>query len=90
MGVDMDEIRASLKRTEEIAQRTEESTKRIEQAVFGDTRIGLNGLVNDVSELKNTKSKWVLKSVTIAGIISGVVVGGKGLLAKIGTLLYDK
>lgn len=63
--------------------RIESSTRRTEQAVFGDKAIGLNGLVNDVNDLKQEKQNNAIKVAGIAGLVSGVMMGGKAVLAKI-------
>lgn len=63
--------------------RIESSSKRIEQAVFGDDRIGLPGLVHDMNEQKQWRGKLLLKAATAGGLVSGAVLGGKALLAKI-------
>jgi hypothetical protein len=71
-----DDIRAQL-------DRIEKSTKRTEQAVFGDPDIGLTGLVTDVKDLKKERQAAAVKSATIGGIVAGIILGGKALLSKL-------
>lgn len=72
----MEEIKKQL-------DRIEASTTRTEQAVFGDERIGLQGLVKEVHEQKKWRESLTVKMAVVSGVVSGAVVGGKTLLAKI-------
>lgn len=71
-----DDDRAMLKRIEQ-------STKRTEQAVFGDEDIGLHGLVNDMREMKDFRRNLTVKAVGISGAVSATVLGAKAFLAKL-------
>lgn len=81
--MDMEEIRKQLDRLEVIAKETQVSAKRTEQAVFGDQVIGLNGLVNDMKEMKSWRSSITVKTGILSGVVAGGVVGAKTLLAKL-------
>lgn len=72
----MQEIRDQL-------DRIEKSTKRTEQAVFGDEAIGLAGLVKDVKDIKAERQTQAIKAAGVAGLVSGAVIGGKAVLSKI-------
>lgn len=72
---EMKEIKATL-------QRIEISSTRTEQAVFGDEKIGLTGLVNDMKQLKVWRSQTMLKASIIGGAVGGSIIGLKSLLAK--------
>ncbi len=74
----MDEIRAQL-------TRIEGSTKRTEQAVFGDGDLGLTGLVGDMAEVKKWRSGLILRTTGIIGIFTGAVLGTKAII----TFLVD-
>lgn len=63
--------------------RIEASTKRTEMAVFGDKEVGLNGLVNDVQDMKVWRGKIMLKAAAAGGVVSAVVMGGKAAVAKL-------
>lgn len=63
-------------------KRIEQSTKRTEQAVFGDEDIGLPGLVNDMREMKEFRRNLTLKAVGISAAITATVIGAKSALAK--------
>jgi hypothetical protein len=71
----MDDIKDQL-------NRIEASTKRTEQAVFGDEAIGLKGLVHDVREMQREKQVAALKAAGVGGMVAGAILGGKQLLAK--------
>jgi len=64
-------------------KRIEQSTKRTEQAVFGDEAIGLHGLVNDMSDMKEFRRNLTVKAVGISGAVSATVLGAKAFLAKL-------
>lgn len=56
--------------------------REIKQAVIGDPKLGLNGLVNDMSEMKSWRNSITIKVAVVSGIVSGSVVGAKTLLSK--------
>lgn len=58
--------------------------REIKQAVLGDQKIGLPGLVNDVRTLKQWRARVDLRVATIAGGVSAVVILAKWLL----TVMY--
>jgi hypothetical protein len=72
----MDDIKDQL-------DRIEKSTKRTEQAVFGDDAIGLPGLVHDVRGMQKEKQAASLKAAGIGGMVAGAILGGKALLTKL-------
>ena len=67
----------------EMLKRIEQSTKRTEQAVFGDEDIGLHGLVNDMREMKDFRRTLTIKAVGISAAITASVIGAKSALAKL-------
>lgn len=56
--------------------------REIKQAVIGDKTIGLNGLVDDMKEMKEFRNKITIKMAVVSGIVSGAVLGGKAAIAK--------
>lgn len=72
----MDEMKKQL-------NRIETSTRRTEQAVFGDEAIGLTGLVNDVKGMKSDRQKAAVKAAGIGGVVAGAIMGGKALLTAL-------
>lgn len=57
--------------------------REIKQAVIGDKSIGLNGLVNDMQEMKTFRQNIVLKTAAVAGFVSAAIVGGKAVIARL-------
>lgn len=60
-----------------------EDVREIKQAIKGDKNIGLNGLVNDMKEMKDWRGSITIKMAVVSGVVSGAVVGAKAFLAKI-------
>ena len=56
--------------------------REIKQAVIGDKSIGLNGLVNDMHEMKQFRSGILLKVAFVSGAVAAAVAGGKALIGK--------
>jgi hypothetical protein len=69
--------------TPEEAQEMARDIREIKQAVIGDKSIGLNGLVNDMHEMKQFRSGILLKVAFVAGIVAAIVTGGKTVMAKL-------
>ena len=63
--------------TKKQLNRIEVSTKRTEQAVFGDKDIGLNGLVNDVQDMKVWRGRIMKKAAGAGGAVSALIMGAK-------------
>jgi len=57
--------------------------REIKQAVIGDRTIGLNGLVNDMKEMKEFRQQVVLRTALVAGFVSAAIVGGKAVVTKL-------
>lgn len=57
--------------------------REITQAVMGDKSIGLNGLVDDMREMKTWRNSITIKAAVVSGIVSSALIGGKALLAKV-------
>ena len=57
--------------------------REIKQAVLGDKGIGLNGLVDDMREMKSWRNSVTLKAALVSGVVSSVVIGGKAVLVKV-------
>ena len=55
----------------------------IKQAVLGDKAIGLNGLVDDMREMKTWRDAVTLRVALISGAVSGAVLGAKALVVKL-------
>ena len=70
-----DDIRAQL-------NRIEESTARMERAVFGEESAGHTGLVEDVKAIKQWRDNATMKVVGTAGVVSGAILGFKTIIAK--------
>lgn len=64
-------------------QQMAQDIREIKQAVIGDKSIGLNGLVNDMREMKEFRSSIITKVAVVSGFVSALVIGGKALAAKI-------
>lgn len=58
------------KRLFESLARLEESQHRTNQALFGDERIGLPGVVHDVKSLKSWRNEVVVRTSYISGIVA--------------------
>jgi len=57
--------------------------REIKQAVLGDKAIGLNGLVDDMKEMKSWRNSITMKAAVVSGLVSSALIGGKALLAKV-------
>lgn len=57
--------------------------REIKQAVLGDKSIGLNGLVDDMKEMKNFRQSLALKVAALAGGVSVGVAIGKPIVTKL-------
>lgn len=57
--------------------------REIKQAVLGDKAIGLNGLVDDMREMKTWRNSITIKAALVSGAVSSVILGGKALLVKV-------
>lgn len=57
--------------------------REIKQAVIGDRSIGLNGLVNDMQEMKQFRAGILLKVSFVAGAVAVVVVVSKPIIEKL-------
>lgn len=56
--------------------------REIKQAVLGDKAIGLNGLVDDMKEMKTWRNSITIKAALVSGAVSSVILGGKAFLVK--------
>ena len=56
--------------------------REIKQAVLGDKAIGLNGLVDDMREMKTWRNSITIKAALVSGAVSSVILGGKAFLVK--------
>jgi hypothetical protein len=57
--------------------------REIKQAVLGDKAIGLNGLVDDMKEMKSWRTSITMKAAVVSGVVSSLIIGGKAVLAKV-------
>ena len=57
--------------------------REIKQAVLGDKAIGLNGLVDDMKEMKSWRNSITVKAALVSGVVSSAMIGGKAVLAKV-------
>jgi soluble cytochrome b562 len=57
--------------------------REIKQAVLGDKSIGLNGLVDDMREMKSFRQGLEVRVAAVAGGVTVLVMGGKAVLAKL-------
>ena len=57
--------------------------REIKQAVLGDKAIGLNGLVDDMKEMKTWRNSITIKAALVSGAVSSVILGGKACLVKV-------
>jgi hypothetical protein len=56
--------------------------REIKQAVLGDKAIGLNGLVDDMREMKTWRNSITIKAALVSGAVSSAILGGKAFLVK--------
>ena len=56
--------------------------REIKQAVLGDKAIGLNGLVDDMKEMKTWRNSITIKAALVSGAVSSIILGGKAFLVK--------
>lgn len=64
-------------------QEMAQDIREIKQAVLGDKSIGLNGLVDDMREMKSFRQGLEVRVAAVAGGVSVIIVGGKALLTKL-------
>jgi hypothetical protein len=57
--------------------------REIKQAVLGDKAIGLNGLVDDMKEMKSWRNSITVKAALVSGVVTATLLGGRALLAKV-------
>lgn len=57
--------------------------REIKQAVLGDKAIGLNGLVDDMREMKTWRNSITIKAALVSGAVSSVILGGKAFFVKV-------
>jgi len=57
--------------------------REIKQAVLGDKAIGLNGLVDDMREMKTWRNSITIKAALVSGAVSSVILGGKAFIVKV-------
>lgn len=69
--------------TPEEQQQMAQDIREIKQAVLGNKSIGLNGLVDDMKEMKAFRDSMAIKVALVSGFVSAGIVGGKALLAKL-------
>ena len=53
--------------------------REIKQAVLGDKAIGLNGLVDDMKEMKSWRNSITVKAALVSGVVSSALIGGKAV-----------
>jgi hypothetical protein len=70
-----DEKQRMFKKLNEI----QEEQHRTNQALFGDEQLGLKGVVSELAELKEWKSKIELKTAAISGGVAVLLFFGKYL-----------
>jgi len=59
----------------EALERLETSQHLTNQALFGDEKIGLKGVVQDLQSLKHWRDEVAMKTSYIAGIVAVIVTG---------------
>jgi len=69
--------------TQGLREQIAADVREIKQAVLGDKAIGLNGLVDDMREMKSWRASITMKAAIVSGAVSSVIIGGKAILAKI-------
>jgi len=69
--------------TQGLREQIASDVREIKQAVLGDKAIGLNGLVDDMKEMKSWRASVTMKAAAVSGAVSSVIIGGKAILAKI-------
>lgn len=69
--------------TQGLREQIASDVREIKQAVLGDKAIGLNGLVDDMKEMKSWRNSITIKAAVVSGVVSSALIGGKALLAKV-------
>lgn len=69
--------------TQGLREQIAADVREIKQAVLGDKAIGLNGLVDDMKEMKSWRASITIKAAIVSGAVSSVILGGKAILAKL-------
>ena len=69
--------------TQGLREQIASDVREIKQAVLGDKAIGLNGLVDDMKEMKSWRANVTIKAAVVSGAVSSVILGGKALLVKL-------
>jgi len=69
--------------TQGLREQIASDVREIKQAVLGDKAIGLNGLVDDMKEMKSWRQSITVKAAVVSGLVSSALIGGKAILAKV-------
>ena len=69
--------------TQGLPEQIASDVREIKQAVLGDKTIGLNGLVDDMKEMKSWRNSITIKAAVVSGVVSSALIGGKALLVKV-------
>ena len=69
--------------TQGLRKQIASDVREIKQAVLGDKTIGLNGLVDDMKEMKSWRNSITIKAAVVSGVVSSALIGGKALLVKV-------
>lgn len=69
--------------TQGLREQIANDVREIKQAVLGDKAIGLNGLVDDMKEMKSWRNSITIKAAVVSGAVSSAIIGGKALLVKL-------
>ena len=56
--------------TQELREQIASDVREIKQAVLGDKAIGLNGLVDDMKEMKTWRANVTVKAAVVSGAVS--------------------
>jgi len=69
--------------TQGLREQIASDVREIKQAVLGDKAIGLNGLVDDMKEMKSWRSKVTVQAAAAGGAVSAIIMGSKAILVSL-------
>ena len=75
--------------TQGLREQIAADVREIKQAVLGDKAIGLNGLVDDMREMKTWRNSITIKAAVVSGLVSSALIGGKDVDREMRARLED-
>ena len=69
--------------TQGLREQIASDVREIKQAVLGDKAIGLNGLVDDMKEMKSWRGRVTVQAAAAGGAVSAILMGSKAILVSL-------